>query len=83
MKDHNDPVDREEAHPTVADSFTRDESEPIVQGRAGDVWTDFVRQQPEKREPEPPRQNGSVPLLVRTECQRDWRSISPLIRGTA
>ena len=72
MKDHNDPVDREEAHPTVADSFTRDESEPIVQGRAGDVWTDFVRQQPEKREPEPPRQNGTVPLLDEMTGIRQW-----------
>ncbi|HEU4748137.1 MAG TPA: hypothetical protein VFS56_06515 [Gemmatimonadaceae bacterium] len=72
MKDKKDAVDREKAHPTVAESFMREESEPIVEVRAGDVWTDFVRESPDRREPETPRPNGTVPLLDEMTGIRQW-----------
>ena len=80
MKDEKDPTEREKAHrtereqphPTVAESFAGDDSEPIVQVRAADVWTDFVRESGEKREPDNPRQNGTVPLLDDMTGIRQW-----------
>lgn len=71
MKKQNDPVEREKAHPTVADSFTGDESDPIVQVRA-DVWTDFVREPDKRRDAQTPRQNGTVPLLDDMTGIRQW-----------
>lgn len=72
MKKDNDPIEREKAHATVADSFAGDETEPMLQVRAGDVWADFVRDSTEKREPETPRQNGAVPLLDDMTGIRQW-----------
>ena len=72
MKDEKDHLEREQPHPTVVDNFTGDDSEPIVQVRAADVWTDFVRESAEKREPESLRQNGSVPLLDDMTGIRQW-----------
>ena len=80
MKDEKERAEREKAraterekpHPTVAETFGAEGSEPIVQVRAADVWTDFVRESAEKREPESPRQNGSVPLLDDMTGIRQW-----------
>ena len=73
MKNPTDPKDREKAHPIVSDSSAGDESDPILSVRAGDVWTDFVRQSEDPGEADsPPRQNGSVPLLDNMTGIRQW-----------
>lgn len=71
MKDDKHRFEREKRHPTVAETFAGDDSHPIVQVRAADVWTDFVREA-EKREPDSPRQHGTVPLLDDMTGIRQW-----------
>lgn len=73
MKKQTDPFEQEKRHPTVVDSSTDEESASVLQVRAGDVWSDFIRVQPENRDPEsPPRQDGSVPLLDDMTGIRQW-----------
>lgn len=70
-RDKAQRTEREQPHPTVAETFGGDDSEPIVQVRAADVWTDFV-QSGEKGEPDSRRQNGTVPLLDDMTGIRQW-----------
>ena len=73
MKRKIDRSELEKRHQTVADSFTEEESDAILQVRAGDVWTDFIRIPPEKRDGDAaPRQDGSVPLLDDMTGIRQW-----------
>jgi hypothetical protein len=73
MKKRMDKAERERRHQTVVDSFTETESEAILQVRAGDVWTDFIRIPPEKRDENPsPRQDGGVPLIDEMTGIRQW-----------
>jgi hypothetical protein len=73
MKKRMDKAEREKRHQTVVDSFIETESEAILQVRAGDVWTDFIRVPPEKREDEvSPRQDGGVPLIDEMTGIRQW-----------
>jgi hypothetical protein len=72
MKKRTDSVEREKKHPTVSDSPDAGESEPILSVRAGDVWTDFVRDTRNEGEAEPPRQSGTVPLLDDMTGIRQW-----------
>jgi hypothetical protein len=73
MKKHIDRVEREKRHQTVAESFAEGDSEAILQVRAGDVWTDFIRVPPEKRDPDSsPRQDGTVPLIDDMTGIRQW-----------
>ena len=73
MKKKIDRTEREKRHQTVADSFTEGESDAILQVRAGDVWTDFIRVAPEKRDTDgASRQDGSVPLLDDMTGIRQW-----------
>lgn len=73
MKEPTDPIELEKAHPTVSDSSTADETDPILSVRAGDIWTDFVRGSGDEKDTESrPRQNGSVPLLDDMTGIRQW-----------
>lgn len=73
MKKRIDPAERERRHQTVVDSFIDNEAEAILQVRAGDVWTDFIRVPPEKRDADaPPRQDGGVPLIDEMTGVRQW-----------
>ncbi len=73
MKKRTDAVELERTHLTVADSFIEDESEAVLQVRAGDVWSDFIRVAPEKRDPDAlPRHHGGVPLLDDMTGIRQW-----------
>jgi hypothetical protein len=73
MKKRTDSIEREQEHLTVSDSSHADESEPILSVRAGDVWTDFVRDtQKEREEESAPRQSGNVPLLDDMTGIRQW-----------
>ena len=73
MKKKIDRSELEKRQQTVADSFTEEGSDAILQVRAGDVWTDFIRVPPEKRDPDTPaRQDGSVPLLDDMTGIRQW-----------
>jgi len=73
MKKNTEPVERETRHLTVVDTFTQGESEAILQVRAGDIWTDFIRVPPEKRNADgSPRQDGTVPLLDDMTGIRQW-----------
>ena len=72
MKKRTDSTEREKEHPTVSDSSKADESEPILSVRAGDVWTDFVRDTRKESEEETPRQSGNVPLLDDMTGIRQW-----------
>ena len=72
MKKPNDPRELEKEHPTVSDSTNADESEPILSVRAGDVWTEFVREPRKESEAESPRPNGTVPLLDEMTGIRQW-----------
>jgi hypothetical protein len=65
-------MEREKEHPTVSDSSNADESEPILSVRAGDVWTEFVRDTRNESDEEAPRQTGSVPLLDDMTGIRQW-----------
>lgn len=65
--------DREKRHQTVADSFTEGASNAILQVRAGDVWTDFIRVPPQKPDSDgAPRQDGSVPIIDDMTGIRQW-----------
>jgi hypothetical protein len=72
MKKRMDKFEREKRHQTVVDSFIETESEAILQVRAGDVWTDFIRVLPQKREDASPRQDGGVPLIDEMTGIRQW-----------
>ncbi len=73
MKKNTDPAEREMRHLTVVDTFTPGESEAILQVRAGDIWTDFIRVPPEKRNTVgTPRRDGTVPLLDDMTGIRQW-----------
>jgi len=73
MKKRIDPAEREKRHQTVVDSFTETESEAILQVRAGDVWTDFIRVPPEKQDGDAPTRNdGGVPLIDEMTGIRQW-----------
>lgn len=73
MIEPRDPLELEKEHLTVSDSSTSDESEPILPVRAGDIWTDFVRERDEEKYTESrPRQNGTVPLLDDMTGIRQW-----------
>jgi hypothetical protein len=73
MKESTDPLELEKDHPTVSDSSTSDQSDPILSVRAGDIWTDFVRERDDESGKESrPRQNGTVPLLDDMTGIRQW-----------
>jgi len=73
MKEPVDPLELEKEHPTVSDSSTPEQSEPILSVRAGDIWTDFVRERDDEQDRDArPRQNGSVPLLDDMTGIRQW-----------
>ena len=73
MKNNTDPVEREKRHLTVADAFTDSESEALLQVRAGDIWTDFIRVPPERSKVDGSlRQDGTVPLLDDMTGIRQW-----------
>jgi hypothetical protein len=72
MKKRMDKSEREKRHQTVVDSFIETESEAILQVRAGDVWTDFIRVPPRKGEDASPRQDGGVPLIDEMTGIRQW-----------
>lgn len=72
MKNRKDPLELEKEHATVSDTPSADDSEPILSVRAGDVWTDFVREPRKESEGESPRPNGSVPLLDEMTGIRQW-----------
>ena len=73
MKKRMDKAEREKRHQTVGDSFIETESDAILQVRAGDVWTDFIRIPPEKRdEATSPRPDGGVPLIDEMTGMRQW-----------
>jgi hypothetical protein len=66
-------VEVEKPHPTVSDSFRGDDAGPLLQVRMRDVWSDFIRVAPEKRDPDDaPRHEGSVPLLDEMTGIRQW-----------
>ena len=73
MNKNTDPLEREKRHLTVVDTFTEGETEAILQVRAGDIRTDFIRVPPEKRDSDGSlRQDGSVPLLDDMTGIRQW-----------
>jgi len=73
MRKRIDKAEREKRHQTVVDSFIETESEAILQVRAGDVWTDFIRVPPEGRDDGgSPRQEGGVPLIDEMTGIRQW-----------
>lgn len=73
MKKNTDPLEREKRHLTVADTFAEGESEAILQVRAGDIWTDFIRVPPEQGSKDGSlRQDGAVPLLDDMTGIRQW-----------
>lgn len=71
MKKHTEV---EKPHLTVADSFDEGDASAVLQVRAGQVWTDFIRVAPEKRDPGAPalRHEGTVPLLDDMTGIRQW-----------
>ena len=71
MKKHTEV---ERPYPTVSDSFEDQDSDAVLQVRAGAIWTDFVRLVPEKRDPtaRPLRNDGTVPLLDDMTGIRQW-----------
>lgn len=67
------PLDTEKPQPTVVDSFNEDEAGAVLRVRAGDIWTDFIRVAPEKRDPgAAPRPEGTVPLFDEMTGIRQW-----------
>jgi len=71
MKKHTEV---EKPHPTVSDSFDDGEEGAVLQVRAGQVWTDFIRVAPEKRDPgaQTHPRDGTVPLLDDMTGIRQW-----------
>lgn len=67
-------VDVERPHPTVSDSFEGDDTGAVLQVRlGGDIWSDFIRIAPEKRDPDAlPRRDGGVPLFDDMTGIRQW-----------
>ena len=73
MKKPTGSLEVEKEHPIVSDSSASDQSEPILTVRAGDIWTDFVRDREDERATKSrPRQNGTVPLLDDMTGIRQW-----------
>jgi hypothetical protein len=66
-------VEVERPHPTVSDSADGDDVAPLLQVRMGDIWSDFIRVAPQKRDSDAsPRHDGSVPLLDDMTGIRQW-----------
>jgi hypothetical protein len=66
-------VELEKPHPVASDSADGDDVAPLLQVRMGDIWSDFIRVAPEKRDPDAsPRHDGTVPLLDDMTGIRQW-----------
>jgi len=71
MKKHTEV---EKPYPTVSDSFDDADEGAVLKVRAGEIWSDFVRIAPEKRDAGAPflTNEGTVPLLDDMTGIRQW-----------
>lgn len=67
------PTEVEKPHLTVSDSFDDGDGSAVLQVRASQIWTDFIRVAPETRDPDASARNvGTVPLLDDMTGIRQW-----------